>query len=258
MKIIYTTTGEKVKVDDEDFFELKQRNWYIKYNKDLVLVCSTIREPKKRKRMALIHREILGLTDRDKIVIHRNGDSLDNRKENLLVVDKGTQGFLRRRNHNAKLYKGVSYKKENKKFTASISKSYTKYNLGLFDTAREPAMVYDKAALELYGDLANTNKKLGLIKYAKLPKIKLTFQVHRKGHSMREKGDIARSESLRKVLKQLSRKYTYTKLGEILSYNPSTISRFIRRDRNLRSEGIDFLYSRLQDKKIQKILNKTS
>lgn len=254
MKVIYTTTGERVKVDDEDFFELRQRNWYMKYNKYQVLVCSIIYEPGKKQRMILIHREILELNDDSKVVIHKNGDPLDNRKRNLMVIDRGRQTYSRKKNSNAKSYKGTFYNKKNNSYVATISKDGVKYNLGSFATAEEAAMVYDKAAQELYGELAKTNKALGLIKYKALPKVKITYALFQKPQYRIDRVDRVRTEFLREALRKLYLTYSYAQLGRFLDYDQNELSKFIRKSKNFRSANLEYLYSKLKRPEIRKIL----
>ncbi|WP_243397190.1 hypothetical protein [Leptospira kmetyi] len=187
MKIILTTTGEKVFVDDEDFLNLSESNWYLKINKDVKLVCTGIRLKNKKQKMVLIHREILGLTNPNKVVVHRNRNPFDNRKENLFIVDRGKQNYLRKMNYNTKLYKGVHFKKENGTYIAAISKDGVKYCLGSFETAEIAAMMYDKVALVMHGkELAKTNRSMGLIQYKRLPLTPIEFKVQRKVHNMVE------------------------------------------------------------------------
>ncbi|TGK20249.1 AP2 domain-containing protein [Leptospira stimsonii] len=246
MKTILTTTGEKVLIDNEDFSNLSEQNWYVKYNKDVKLICTTRRRKNKKYQMILMHREVLGLTDPNQIVIHRNGNPLDNRKSNLFTVDRGKQNSLRKRNYNTKLFKGVHYKKESRKYIAAISKDGIKYALGSFETAEKAAKMYDKAALLLHGRLlAKTNKSLGLLQYKQLPSAPIEFKVQQKGHHMIGTADKTKVAFLRKILKKMNRLYGYTEIGKMLKYNSNTISRFIRKDRNLRSDAVDFLYSGL-------------
>ncbi|OMI18942.1 hypothetical protein BUQ74_01755 [Leptospira weilii serovar Heyan] len=255
MKTILTTTGEKVFVDDEDFLSLSERNWYLKLNKDVKLVCTAIRLKNKKQKMVLIHREILELTDPKKVVIHRNGNPFDNRKENLFIIDRGKQNYLRKRNYNTKLYKGVHFKKENGTYIAAISKDGVKYCLGSFETAEVAAMMYDKAALALHGkQLAKTNKSLGLLQYKHLPSIPIAFKVQKKGRTMKRAEDRAKMKYLRKILKQMTHFYGFKEIGKMLKYNPNTIYRFISKERNFRSEAVEFLFSRLQ--KLKKTLER--
>ncbi|RHX83204.1 hypothetical protein DLM75_24055, partial [Leptospira stimsonii] len=143
MKTILTTTGEKVLLDDEDFLNLSKWNWYLNLNKDVKLICTAIRLNNKKQKMVLMHREILKLSDPNKVVIHPNGNPFDNRKANLFIVNRGKQNSLRKRNYNTKSYKVVHFKKENGTYIAAISKDGVKYCLGSFKTAEVAAMMYD-------------------------------------------------------------------------------------------------------------------
>ncbi|WP_246836416.1 hypothetical protein [Leptospira wolffii] len=210
-KKIDTTNGKPAIVDDEDYLSLKSRNWYVKQNGNTKLICGTTLK-KGKSRMVLLHREILGLSDAKKVVVHKNGNPFDNRKENLLVIDKGKQNYSRKKNENGKLYKGTFYNTKNRSYVAAISKEKIKYNLGSFATAEEAAMVYDKAAIELYGSLAKTNKALGLIKYEDLPDIKIKFTLYQKPQFRIERVDKVKMEMVRDALKRMCKLFNYAQL----------------------------------------------
>lgn len=111
----------------------------------------------KRK---LLHRLILrpkhGLS-----VDHKNRDRLDNRRENLRCCthSQNAANALWRKDS----YKGVWWKKTHKAWSATIRKDQKTYHLGCFADASDAARAYDKAALELFGEFALTNKMLGLL-----------------------------------------------------------------------------------------------
>ena len=65
-------------------------------------------------------------------------------------------------------YKGVEIykdhgKKRTKIYRATVRSSRKRINLGAFKTAKEAAEAYDKAAVEMFGDRAVTNRMLGLL-----------------------------------------------------------------------------------------------
>lgn len=256
MKTILTATGEKVVVDNDDYLILSKRNWYLKTNKYSKLICTAKPLKNKKQKMVLMHREILGLSDPDKIVIHRNGNPFDNRKSNLFVIARGKQNSLRKRNYNTKSYKGVHYKKENRNYVAAISKDGIKYHLGSFETAEEAAKMYDKAALILHGKrLAKTNKSLGLIHYNSLPLTPIEFNVLSKGRYMSGVEDKRKIKTLRKILKQMCHFYSFTEVADLLEANVTTIRRFVSGKINLRSGSFELFASRL--KKLRKGIEKS-
>ncbi|PJZ77407.1 AP2 domain-containing protein [Leptospira neocaledonica] len=253
MRKIHTTNGKPAIVDDEDYLSLKSRNWYVKQNGNTKLICGTTLK-KGKSRMVLLHREILGLSDVKKVVVHKNGNPFDNRKRNLMVIDRGKQTYSRKKNSNGKSYKGTTYNKKNNTYVATISKDGVKYNLGSFATAEESAMVYDKAALELFGGLAKTNKALGLIKYNKLPNIEIIFAHSRKPRYRIDRIDRVRTEFLRKTLKKLYETYNYSQLEKLFDYDQNELSKFVRKNTNFRPSNLEYLYSKLKGLEIRKIL----
>lgn len=60
-------------------------------------------------------------------------------------------------------YKGVSYEPKKKLYRARITIEGRTKNLGRRKSATEAAKLYDKAATELFGEYALTNKALGLV-----------------------------------------------------------------------------------------------
>ena len=87
---------------------------------------------------------------------HINGDSTDNRWENLRDVTQGVNNTNRRPyKSNSIGYKGVTF--NGKRYLARISYKNTIYRLGRYDTPEEAARAYDKKALELWGNLAVLN-----------------------------------------------------------------------------------------------------
>jgi len=97
-------------------------------------------------------------------VDHINHDKLDNRKSNLRFATRSQN--LGNKLHSPKSlngFKGITWKGRDKKWVAQITKDYKHIYIGAFFDKRSAAEAYDKKALELFGEFAATNKRLGLL-----------------------------------------------------------------------------------------------
>lgn len=145
--------------DKEFIFDKEDYNKIIKINKfwsinSLNYVLCYI----KRKEYQL-HRYIMGLgfynPKEDIIVDHINGDTLDNRKENLRIIH---------RRHNAKNtviysnntsgYKGVSWHKHRQKWQANINVNKKNIYLGIYDKLEEAVEARKKAEIKYFGEFS--------------------------------------------------------------------------------------------------------
>jgi hypothetical protein len=85
---------------------------------------------------------------------HINGDGTDNRIENIRPCTR-SQNSANRSSWSNTGYKGV--KKNNKKYAAQIIVNKKYLHLGTYATPEEAAKVYDKAALQYFGEFARIN-----------------------------------------------------------------------------------------------------
>jgi len=125
-----------------------------------------------------IHRVVMGNPE-GMDIDHINGERLDNRKENLRVCTRSQNSQNKKLRSDSKSgFKGVKFTPEHKeKYTSKktgetyvrVSKNKKPYQayirppqsrsikLGCYATAEEAARVYDKKAIELFGEFAYLN-----------------------------------------------------------------------------------------------------
>lgn len=94
----------------------------------------------------------------ERLVGAKNGDKLDCRLENLLYRSRAVAS--RQRKTSSKTgYTGVY--QEHNRYRAVISVHGKSMHLGMFDTAEEAALAYNKVSREVYGETGKLNKVKG-------------------------------------------------------------------------------------------------
>jgi HNH endonuclease/AP2 domain len=89
------------------------------------------------------------------LIDHRDGNPLNNRWANLRVSTGSNNAANRKRyRSNTSGYKGVSFHRRARKWTAYITKETRRYNLGYFATAEQAHKAYVAAARLLFGEFA--------------------------------------------------------------------------------------------------------
>jgi hypothetical protein len=109
-----------------------------------------------------LHRVLLE-APKGKWVDHRNGSPLDNRRTNLRLATHQQNMFNsgKRSTYKGKptssSFKGVTWDRSCGKYKARIKKNGIYHYLGHFDDPWKAALAYDHAALEMFGEFAQTN-----------------------------------------------------------------------------------------------------
>lgn len=96
------------------------------------------------------------------VVDHRDGDKLNNRRENLRLCSQANNAKnTKLARNNTSGAKGVSLD-ANGRWRARIWKDRKEIRLGTFDTVEDAQVAYDKAAADLHGEFASPNEAMTL------------------------------------------------------------------------------------------------
>lgn len=152
MKEIPLKHGKVALVDDEDFERVSKFKWgYTKNGSNEYVRRTTQVINKIGGDRVYLHHEVFGKG----FIDHKNGNGLDNRKENLRFATR-SQNNCNRRKLDKNIPKGVYFCKASKKpvYIAQIKFNKKHYYLGRFKTAEEAHEAYKKKAIELHGEFA--------------------------------------------------------------------------------------------------------
>ena len=150
--------NKEVIIDDEDYDRVSSFKWsLLKQKGNKFRVVRQIQIKYKRQELKL-HRYILDVKDKNIQVDHINGNPLDNRKCNLRLCSN-KENSRNRKTNNKTGYKGVYKFNRNlkKPYIACITFNYKQINLGYFETPKEAAIAYNKAAIKYFKDFALLN-----------------------------------------------------------------------------------------------------
>lgn len=96
-KYISLTKGKKAIVDDDDYDKLNEYSWSAKKGKLTYYARRGETDPKTKKvKMVYMHHAVKGTPPPGKVVDHKNGNGLDNRKSNLRIVSPKTNANNRK------------------------------------------------------------------------------------------------------------------------------------------------------------------
>ena len=153
MKQIPLTQGQFAIVDDEDYKWLSQFKWHAaKRGKNFYATRHLVKE----KRKIYMHQQVMN-TQQGQELDHKNGNGLDNRKENLRFCTRSQNNMNRRKTKGSSKYKGVSWDNQSKKWVAHFQFNGKSAHIGYFDSEIEAACAYDETAKRYFGEYALLN-----------------------------------------------------------------------------------------------------
>lgn len=147
MKEIHLVSGEIVQVSDEDWLYLMPFSWHLfKY-----VECPEL---------GYMHQVVakrMGLTGEQ--VDHTDRNKLNNQRSNLRAATNQQNHANRDTpSHNTSGYKGVSWDKNRKLWSAGIMYNGRRIFLGRFACPKQAAVAYNLKAKELFGEYAKLNE----------------------------------------------------------------------------------------------------
>jgi hypothetical protein len=154
---IYLGEGKFTILDPQDFYLFNNFHWCVNGRDEQFYAVRNIVTAHGKTKLVRLHREILK-PPKGLVVDHRNGNTLDNRRDNLRLATKAQNMQNRRKRKNtSSRFIGVSFDKNYKKWVTQIVYQGNKKWLGRFDSEIEAAKVYDNAAKKYHGDFARLN-----------------------------------------------------------------------------------------------------
>ena len=144
-------SGEKAIVDDSDGYLFAEFNWHIVNGYVQAEIGNRKNGTRKHVRL---HRLVMNPPESE-IVDHISGNKLDNRRCNLRIATKSSNGFNRRAQLNSKTgVKGVCWSKQAGKFRVYCSVKGRQYHLGFSESLEKAAEIYAENIHKYHGEFA--------------------------------------------------------------------------------------------------------
>ncbi len=148
-------------IDDEDSPVVEQYTWTICSSNKTTLYAKAYIKGSKPKKEIFLHRLLVG-AKKGELVDHKNRNGLDNRRENLRLATKSTNGGNLKSCTGKSKYKGVYQKndnpKRNKTWYAQIKINGKKISKGCFFFEKDAALAYNELARHYFGEFAFLNE----------------------------------------------------------------------------------------------------
>ena len=146
LSIIYTNKNEEIRVSTQDLPMLLKYTWLLN-NYGYVYTRSY------ERKSIMIHRLILGVTNPKIEIDHIDRNPLNNTRNNLRITDRVTNCRNTRVHKDTKSgFRGVSWRKDTKKWSVHIKVNYKKISLGCYTNLEEAIARRIEAEKEYWGE----------------------------------------------------------------------------------------------------------
>jgi hypothetical protein len=145
-------------VDPADFYWLNNYHWSPRRNSNCIYAVRFLNERGKKTKIVSLHRLLLNPASH-LLVDHRNGDTLDNRRDNLRLATHSQNQFNKAKTtlKTSSRFIGVYLEKHSGLWGAKISHHGKSIWLGRFKSEIDAAHAYDCAAREYHKEFARLN-----------------------------------------------------------------------------------------------------
>jgi hypothetical protein len=146
-------------VDPEDYERLRKYKWFLRKGRNSFYSLRYVQERRYAKKpLVYMHQDVIDVP-KGKVADHKNHDGMDNRAANLRAATRGQNIHNRKKfvMPCTSKYKGVSWHKHNRKWSARIGFKNKPMHIGYFKNEIDAAKAYDEAAKKYHGEFACLN-----------------------------------------------------------------------------------------------------
>jgi HNH endonuclease len=154
-RLIPLTQNQIAIVDAEDFERLSKWHWFAVWSTQTETFYANRSGGKRGSLQIRLHHEVLGSKERTD---HRNGDTLDNRKENLRPCTNAQNMANRGPQRNSPTqFRGVHFLTKRNRWNAYIYINKKPRHIGDYKTLEEAAGAFDEVIYYRFGEFARLN-----------------------------------------------------------------------------------------------------